>query len=255
VLTVENLAVNYGPVEAVRGAGWEIGEGELVTLLGPNGAGKTSSLRAISQLCSWAGDIRFEGRSLRGLAPERVVRMGIVHVPEGRRVFPTLTVIENVQIGRHARRRRSGFTVDDVLELMPLLKPLKDRKGWALSGGEQQMVAIGRALVGAPRLLLLDEPSLGLAPVVASTVFAALTEIAKHTAILVVEQNTALALKNCTRGYVMVDGQIVMSGASAELQDRQAMLDAFLGERDDLFAGSEAGGTEAGGTEAGGARL
>ncbi len=235
MLTVADLTVSYGPVEAVCGAGWEIGDGELVTLLGPNGAGKTSSLRAISQLCPWGGDIRFEGRSLRGLAPERVVRMGIVHVPEGRRVFPTLSVLENLQIGRHARMRRSGYSVDDVLELMPLLKPLKSRKGWALSGGEQQMVAIGRALVGAPRLLLLDEPSLGLAPVVASTVFAALTEIAKHTAVLVVEQNTALALKNCTRGYVMVDGRIVMSGASTELADRKAMLDAFLGERDDLF--------------------
>jgi branched-chain amino acid transport system ATP-binding protein len=214
-----------------------VNEGEFVTLLGPNAAGKTSTLRAISQLVPWQGQISFDGHSLRGVAPDLVARRGLIHVPEGRRVFPTLSVRENLQVGLHARGKRAAVAMDEIFDLFPQLKDLSSRQGWALSGGEQQMVAIGRALIARPRLLLLDEPSLGLAPLVASTVFVALGEIATRTAVLVVEQNTSLALSSCSRGYVLVRGRILLSGNSEELQDRKAMVDAYLGERDEYIDG------------------
>jgi branched-chain amino acid transport system ATP-binding protein len=209
-----------------------------VALLGPNGAGKTSTLRAISRLYPYEGVVRFDGEDLAGRSPDEVARRGLIHVPEGRHVFPTLTVEENLRMGQvAARRRQGGFTLDDVYALFPALVALRGRDGYTLSGGEQQMVAIGRALVAAPKFLLLDEPSLGLAPVMLKAVFAALNEIRRRTPILLVEQNTQQALAICDRASVLVNGRVAMSGAAHELTDRQAMLASFLGQKDAAEAG------------------
>lgn len=233
LLTVKDLDIWYDAIHAVASVSLEIDAGECVALLGPNGAGKTSTLRSISQLISWSGRMEFDGASLRGQIADKVARTGVVHVPEGRRVFSGLDVQDNITMGLHARHGRKGLNLDDVFDLFEPLKAIRNRSGWALSGGEQQMVAIGRALVGAPRLLILDEPSLGLAPVVASIVFDALRQLTGHMAILVVEQNTELALESCTRGYVMSNGSVVMTGSRDELANRQALLEAFLGSRDE----------------------
>lgn len=233
MLEVEGLTVSYGAVDAVAGIDLTVGDGEAVSLLGPNGAGKTSTLRAISGLTAHRGNVRFDGVDLRGRSPEQIARMGLVHVPEGRHVFPTLTVHENLQMGLSARNGRpADYGVDEVYDLFPALPKLKRRAGWVLSGGEQQMVAIGRALTAAPRLLLLDEPSLGLAPAVVHTMFEALQVIRSQTAMLVVEQNTGMALGLCPRAYVLVGGSIVVSETSDGLRDRQTLLDSFLGRRD-----------------------
>lgn len=231
MLSVSGLRITYGRVEAVRGIDLEVGPGEVVALLGPNGAGKTSTLRGISQLVDYSGTVRFFDNELKGRPPQWVSRDGLVHVPEGRRVFTNLTVHENLQLGLTTRSGRDGYTIDEIYDVFPPLKPLRKRAGWALSGGEQQMVAIGRGLVGAPRLLMLDEPSLGLAPRVAFAVFDALARIQERTSILLVEQNTLLALELCTRGYVIAGGQIVLHGQSQELSDRSVMLEAYLGKR------------------------
>jgi branched-chain amino acid transport system ATP-binding protein len=232
VLEVRDLEVVYGAVRAVRGLSVDVGGGDVVALLGPNGAGKTSTLRAVTALVPYGGSARFDGKEVRSLGPEGCARAGLIHVPEGRHVFPTLSVHENLQVGATAARGRTGYSFDDVYDLFPTLGPLRDRDGWALSGGEQQMVAIGRALVAAPRLLLLDEPSLGLAPIVVKAVFQALREVRERTPILVVEQNTAQALTLADRGTVLVHGDVVLQGSAAELSDRTAMLDSFLGQRE-----------------------
>jgi branched-chain amino acid transport system ATP-binding protein len=235
MLEVEKLSVRYGAVHAVRGVSLDVSVDQLVGLLGPNGAGKTSLLRAVSGLAPYSGRVRFDGTDLAGRVAERIARMGLVHVPEGRHVFPSLSVQENMLLGRLARgRRRSTFELEDVFGLFPALRQIRGRGGWALSGGEQQMVAIGRALMGAPRMLLLDEPSLGLAPKMASTVMSALQRVRGEVAILVVEQNTALALNACDRAYVQVEGEVVLSGTAAELGDRKTLLDSFLGQRIDV---------------------
>jgi branched-chain amino acid transport system ATP-binding protein len=231
MLEVGGLSVRYDAVEAVRGVDLSVGAGEVVGLLGPNGAGKTSILRSISRLVPSRGSIRFDGVDITNADPTRVTRLGLIHVPEGRRVFGTLSVKENLVVGSTARRGRPEvFSLDDVYDLFPPLKILKDRPGWALSGGEQQMVAIGRALMGAPRLLLLDEPSLGLAPIVTEAVFEVLGDICKTVPMLLVEQNTSIALEYCARAYVLVGGRIVMSGAASELSDSHALLESYLGQ-------------------------
>jgi branched-chain amino acid transport system ATP-binding protein len=215
-----------------------VGDNGAVALLGPNGAGKTSTLRAISRLVPCEGVVRFDGEDLAGRSTDEVARRGLIHVPEGRHVFPTLTVEENLRMGQvAARKRKGGFGFDDVYALFPALVPLRGRDGYTLSGGEQQMVAIGRALVAAPKLLLLDEPSLGLDPVILKAVFGALDEIRRHTPILLVEQNTQQALAICDRASVLVNGRVEMSGVAHELTDRQAMLASFLGQKDAAEAG------------------
>ena len=232
MLEVRELEVSYGPVQALAGVDADVGTSEVVGLLGPNGAGKTSLLRAVSGLVAYSGSVRFDGEDIRALGVEGAARRGLVHVPEGRRVFPTLTVHENLQVGTTARAgRAAGFSLDDVYDLFPALAPLRRRAGWTLSGGEQQMVAIGRGLVAAPRLLLLDEPSLGLAPKVSRAVFAALRAVAGRTAIVVVEQNTVLALDLCHRASVLAGGRVVLSGASGELRDRETLIASYLGQR------------------------
>ncbi|HEX6419395.1 MAG TPA: ABC transporter ATP-binding protein [Acidimicrobiales bacterium] len=233
LLSVRDLEVSYGPVAAVRGLSLAVSPGDVVALLGPNGAGKTSSLRAISGLEPHRGEVRFDGVDVRTRSPERLARRGLLHVPEGRRIFPTLTVHENLLTATAARGgRRVRFSPDDVYQLFPSLAALRDRGGWALSGGEQQMLAIGRALVGSPRVLLLDEPSLGLAPTVARTVFAALAEISAEVPMLVVEQNTAMALRVCSRAVVLAEGRVVLEGTPDELRANEDLLDSFLGQRD-----------------------
>lgn len=233
MLEISGLTVTYGATHAVRGIDVEVGHGTTVGLLGPNGAGKTSSLRAVSGLEPYDGTVTFDGADLAGLPAETVARMGLIHVPEGRHVFPTLTVHENLQVGMTARAGRTdGYSVDEVYDLFTPLQSLRRAAGWSLSGGEQQMVAIGRALVAAPRLLLLDEPSLGLAPIIAQDVRRALQEVRDRTSMLIVEQNTALALGLCSEAHVLVAGEIVMRGTSTELGDRQTLLDSYLGQAD-----------------------
>ena len=230
MLEVRDLRVTYGTTVAVDGVDLDVGGGEIVALLGPNGAGKTSTLRAISRVVPATGTITFDGEPVGALRPEAVARRGLVHVPEGRHVVPTLSVHETLLVGRSARDGRpSAFEVDDVYDLFPELVPLRSRAGWALSGGEQQMVAIGRGLLAAPRLLLLDEPSLGLAPTVVDRVYAVLTEVAGRVPLLLVEQDTERALRLAARAYVMAAGRVALSGPAGEVAGRDELVASYLG--------------------------
>jgi len=231
VLEVRDLRVTYGTTVAVDGIDLDVGAGEIVALLGPNGGGKTSTLHALSRVVASEGTVRFDGEPLAGRAADAVARRGLVHVPEGRHVFPNLSVHENLLVGASASQGRpAAFGLDDVYGLFPKLADLRTRGGWALSGGEQQMVAIGRGLLAAPRLLLLDEPSLGLAPTVVDAVFDVLAEVAQQVPMLLVEQNTDRALELAHRAYVLVKGTVVLSGAADELTDREALMASYLGQ-------------------------
>jgi branched-chain amino acid transport system ATP-binding protein len=232
MLEVQALHVSYGTVHAVQGIDLYVQSGEAVGLLGPNAAGKSTTLRAISQLVGYQGTIRFDGKLLSRTRPDAVARLGLIHVPEGRHILLNLSMHENLQVGLSARSgRASPFTVADVYDLFPPLGALHRRPGWALSGGEQQMTAIGRALVAAPRLLMLDEPSLGLAPVMARAVYEALREIKTRVPMLLIEQNTAMALELCDRAHIISGGRIQLSGTSAELANREALMASYLGRR------------------------
>jgi branched-chain amino acid transport system ATP-binding protein len=239
MLEIRELKVSYGPVQAVRQIDVDVKVGEVVALIGPNGAGKTSTLRSISGLVPYQGSIVFDGVDCKKANIEELARMGLIHVPEGRHIFPSLDVHENLQVGTTAGvKRTEGFSIDDVYDLFPPLVPLKKRDGWALSGGEQQMVAIGRALVAKPRLLLLDEPSLGLSPKFTQAVYAALSQVRDRIPMLLVEQNTVMALKHCSRAAVMVGGKFVLEGTAADLADREALVASYLGE-EPAVAGEE----------------
>jgi branched-chain amino acid transport system ATP-binding protein len=239
-LEIRELAVSYGPVLAVRQINVDVKQGEVVAMIGPNGAGKTSTLRAISGLVGYQGSITFDGLDCKKATIEQLARAGLIHVPEGRHVFPSLNVHENLQVGTTAGAGRTeGFSIDDVYDLFPPLAVLRKRDGWALSGGEQQMVAIGRALVAKPRLLLLDEPSLGLSPKYTQSVYAALAQVRDRIPMLLVEQNTVMALKHCSRAAVMVGGKLVLEGTAEELADREALVASYLGEEPAL-TGEEA---------------
>ncbi len=204
--------------------------GEALALLGANGAGKTSLLNAVSGLIPSEGNIHLDGEPLSGMRPENVARRGLIHVPEGRHVFGDLTVHENLQMGMTARRGRTGgLSYDDVYDLFPALVPLRNREGYALSGGEQQMVALGRGLVGAPRVLMVDEPSLGLAPVVVKAVADALKALKGTISLLMVEQNAELALDVCDRAFVIKHGQIVLAVESDDPHQRDVLLESYLG--------------------------
>jgi branched-chain amino acid transport system ATP-binding protein len=230
MLEVRDLAVSYGAVDAVRGVSLRVGADDAFALLGPNGAGKTSLLRACAGVQDYRGSVRFDGGESRRLGPERLAGRGLILVPEGRRLFATLSVHENLLIGRRAAAGRRGWTIDDVYDLFPSLVALRNREGWALSGGEQQMVAVGRALVAVPRLLLLDEPSLGLSPLVTTAVYRALATVRSTTPLLVVEQNTAVGLELCDRGAVLLGGRVVLEGTSESLADRSGLVRSFLGQ-------------------------
>jgi branched-chain amino acid transport system ATP-binding protein len=228
-LRVRGLTVRYGTVEAVKGIDLDVEAGETVALLGANGAGKTSTLRAISGLVPSKGQVIVDGRDIGRQSADARARTGLVHVPEGRRLFATLTAEENLLIGMTARAGRTPmFSLSDIYDLFPPLTGLRRRGGWSLSGGEQQMVAIGRALLSAPRLLLLDEPSLGLAPLVVTAVYDALKSIAPVVAMVLVEQNAGLALSVCHRAYVLAVGRVTLSGAGEQLGDRERLLESYL---------------------------
>jgi branched-chain amino acid transport system ATP-binding protein len=237
LLSLEGLVVRYGEIEAVRGLSLAVEAGEVVTLLGSNGAGKSTTLRAISGLLKpAAGDIQFDGRSIASLAPEAIVRLGIAHVPEGRRLFPGLTARENIMLGASNRGRVAKAQLlresDEMFDLFPDIRPFAGALGWTLSGGQQQMVAVARGLMAKPRLLLLDEPSLGLAPVIVQKVFAIIGEIRRRqTTVLLVEQNARMALSIADRGYVLETGRLAVSGKPAELWSNDEVRAAYLGGR------------------------
>lgn len=233
LLEVRDLNVRYGEIEALRGISFSVEAGQVVTLLGANGAGKSTTLRAISGLAKPAsGDILFDGKSIAGLGPEPIVRMGISHVPEGRRVFPGLTVKENIMLGgsnRRASKSELSRESDAMFDLFPDIRKFSDALGWTLSGGQLQMVAVARGLMAKPRLLLLDEPSLGLAPVIVQAVFRIITEIRQHTTVLLVEQNARMGLSVADHGYVLETGRIVLGGKPDELWGNEAIAAAYLG--------------------------
>jgi branched-chain amino acid transport system ATP-binding protein len=232
LLELDGIEVRYGTIRALRGVSLEVAAGEIVALLGANGAGKTSTLRTISGLLHpVAGTIRFDGTPIHTVPAHRIVSMGISHVPEGRRIFPRMSVQENLEMGAYLRRGPSSDEMDHVFSLFPVLRERRRQDGGTLSGGEQQMLAIGRALMSRPRLLLLDEPSMGLAPMVVAQIFRILTDIrAAGTTLLLVEQNAAQALAVANRGYVLETGEIVMSGPAADLLRDDRVRAAYLGE-------------------------
>jgi branched-chain amino acid transport system ATP-binding protein len=231
MLDVTNLSVNYDAVTAVVDISFSIADGECVAFLGPNGAGKSSTLKAISGLVRHGGTVELDGVDVSTTAPDRIAKQGLIHVPEGRRLFSELTVHENLQVAVTARAKRNAiYSIDDVYDIFPALTALRSTRAWSLSGGEQQMVAIGRALVAAPKLLMLDEPSLGLSPKNVGVVSDALRRIKGTTSVLLVEQNTHVALDIASRAYVLSAGSIVMQGPTSEMLDRGSLLDAYLGQ-------------------------
>ncbi len=235
MLEVRDLKVNYGAIKALHGISLRVNQGEIVTLIGSNGAGKSTTLRTISGLLRPAsGDILFEGASIRATPPHEIVRLGLVQSPEGRGVFPNMTVDENLQLGAFVRpaSERGAIAADRerALGLFPRLRERLKQSAGTLSGGEQQMLAMARALIAKPRLLLLDEPSLGLAPQIVQTIFKIIRDInASGTTILLVEQNANMALRVAHRAYVLEVGRITMEGAAAELAQSDEVRKAYLG--------------------------
>lgn len=233
LLEINDLIVLYGEIEALRGVSLKVEQGQVVTLLGSNGAGKSTTLRAISGLAKpAAGEILFDGKSIVGLGPEAIVRLGISHVPEGRRVFPGLTVKENIMLGASSRKvakAQLSREADAMFDLFPDIRAFSDKLGWTLSGGQLQMVAVARGLMAKPRLLLLDEPSLGLAPVIVQAVFRIIAEIRKETTVLLVEQNARMGLSVADHGYVLETGRLALGGKPDELWSNEAIRAAYLG--------------------------
>jgi branched-chain amino acid transport system ATP-binding protein len=232
LLELSGTEVRYGAIPALRGVSLEVADGEIVALLGANGAGKTTTLRAISGLVHPArGSIVFAGEEIKRLPAHSIVSRGIGHVPEGRRIFPRLSVLENLEMGAYQRHGNLHDDFERVFALFPILKERKRQDGGTLSGGEQQMLAIGRALMCRPRLLLLDEPSMGLAPLVVESIFAIIEQIRSDGAtILLVEQNASQALQVADRGYVLENGAIVMADRADVLLDDDRVRAAYLGE-------------------------
>ncbi|MBW4623897.1 MAG: ABC transporter ATP-binding protein [Cyanosarcina radialis HA8281-LM2] len=234
MLEVKNIHTYYGNIEALKGVSLEVKEGEICTLIGSNGAGKTTTLRTIQGLLRpREGKIFFNGKPIESLSPEKIVGFGISQSPEGRLIFPKMTVLENLEMGAFCRRDALGIKsdIERVLDFFPRLRERIGQKGGTLSGGEQQMLAIARALMARPRLLLLDEPSMGLAPKLVSQIFEIVREINEQgTTVLLVEQNARMALKVAHRGYVMQTGQVVIAGTAAELQSDETIRKAYLGE-------------------------
>ena len=233
LLEIENLSVNYGAIQAVRGVSLSVEEGEIVTLIGANGAGKTTTLRAVSRvLRAREGNVRFAGRDLGRLPPDEAVRLGIAQSPEGRQVLARQSVQDNLELGAYSRRDAAGIRADIEQQYVrfPRLKERRNQMAGTLSGGEQQMLAIARALMSRPKLLLLDEPSLGLAPLVVLEIFGIIRELnAQGVTMLLVEQNARLAMQNSHRTYVMEAGQVTFSGASEAMVSDERVLHAYLG--------------------------
>ncbi len=241
MLKVRGLKVFYGRIQAVKGVSFHIHKGETVAFIGPNGAGKSSILMALSGVARKEGEILLEGRDISCLSPYALVKEGIIQVPEGRQVFSSLTVEENLLLGGFSKRKEKAWmrkTMEWIYHLFPLLAERRKQLAGSLSGGEQQMLALGRALMGDPRLLLLDEPSLGLAPVIVEEIYKTLRELRKERSmsIILVEQNAPLALEFAHRAYVMESGAIVLSGETEMLMSDGTVLDVYLGRaREDFF--------------------
>ncbi|ESK66035.1 ABC transporter ATP-binding protein [Abiotrophia defectiva] len=233
MLRVENLAVNYGMINAVRGVNFEVNQGEIVSLIGANGAGKSTILRTISGLIKPAsGTLTYEGQNITKTNAQKIVQLGISHVPEGRHVFKGLSVRENLEMGAFLRKDRSNIEADiqAVYDRFPVLGERQKQDASTLSGGEQQMLAMGRALMSKPKLLLLDEPSMGLAPIFIQEIFNIIQQIqAQGTTVLLIEQNAKMALSIASRGYVLETGKIVLSGTGQELLESDAVQKAYLG--------------------------
>ncbi len=233
MLKVENINVYYGAIHALKGISVEVKQGEIVTLIGANGAGKSTILRTISGLLrAKTGDIVFEGNAIGGMPAEEIVRKGISQVPEGRRIFANMTVAENLELGAYIRSDKAGIRkdIDKVFERFPRLGERRAQVAGTLSGGEQQMLAIGRGLMSQPKLMLLDEPSMGLAPLLVKEIFSIIQEInASGTTILLVEQNAHMALSIAHKAYVLETGRITLSGTAKELSESEAVRKAYLG--------------------------
>jgi branched-chain amino acid transport system ATP-binding protein len=232
ILEVSGLSVMYGAIQALKGVSLRLSEGEIVTLIGANGAGKTTTLRAIMGLVRCSGELTYRGESIRSRATHRLVRDGLVLVPEGRIVFANLSVLENLEMGAYARRDGGvASDLDRVFALFPRLAERRRQTAGTLSGGEQQMLAIGRAMMSRPRVLLLDEPSLGLAPIVVHAIFEAIEEIHRSgVPVLLVEQNANAALRHSSRAYVLETGHVALEGASPEVAANPKVKEAYLGE-------------------------
>jgi branched-chain amino acid transport system ATP-binding protein len=234
MLTLENVNVYYGGIHALRDVSLTVNQGEVVTLIGANGAGKSTTLRAITGLLSpRSGRVRFEGTDITGWAPHKLVARGISMSPEGRGVFANLTVLENLEMGAYLTKSKATIAndVERGFTLFPRLRERTKQRAGTLSGGEQQMLAIARALMSHPKLLLLDEPSLGLAPIVCQTIFSTIEDIkATGTTVLLVEQNANAALKHSDRGYVLETGQVILEGSAAEIAGNPRVREAYLGE-------------------------
>jgi len=234
LLELDNVKTHYGNIRALKGISIQVAEGEIVCLIGGNGAGKSTTLMTISGvLTPVEGDVLYRGQSIVSVRPDNIVQMGICQVPEGRMIFPMLTVMENLDLGAYLRKDKDGIKqdIDRVFELFPVLRERSKQAGGTLSGGEQQMLAIGRALMARPKLLLLDEPSLGLAPILVDAIFEIIRQINNQgTTILLVEQNAQLALQFSNRGYVIETGEIALADNSAELLKNEQVKKAYLGE-------------------------
>jgi branched-chain amino acid transport system ATP-binding protein len=235
LLELKNVSSFYGSIQALHGVSLKVEKGEVVTLLGANGAGKSTTLRTISGLLKpGSGEIWFEGKPIHAAGPEQIVRMGISHVPEGRRIFPGLTVRENIMLGATSRgslpRAQMAREVEEMFAIFPDIKRFENALGWQLSGGQQQMLAVARGLMARPKLLLLDEPSLGLAPVIVQQLFATIRRIHERGAtILLVEQNANMALSVASRGYVLETGNLTVEGTNSELLGNEEVRAAYLG--------------------------
>ncbi|MCR4590254.1 MAG: ABC transporter ATP-binding protein [Lachnospiraceae bacterium] len=233
VLKIDNLEVSYGGIEAVRGISFEVNKGEIVTLIGANGAGKSSTLRTISGLVKpKGGKVTFMGEDITGKDSADIVSKGLMMVPEGRRIFPNLTVLENLKVGAYLRKDDLDSDLEMVFNYFPRLKERSWQAGGTLSGGEQQMLAVGRALMGKPKLLMMDEPSLGLAPIVVQGIFEIINEIhASGATVLLIEQNANMALHVADRAYVIENGKISLSGTGKELLEDENVKAAYLGSK------------------------
>jgi branched-chain amino acid transport system ATP-binding protein len=234
LLRLENVEASYGAVRALQGISMDVQRGAIVALLGANGAGKSTTLKTISGMVRPAsGFIEYDGQRLEGKTPNQIVRLGIAQIPEGRKIFKDLTVSENLRMGAYTRKDKAGIEQDQelVFALFPILKERASQLGGSLSGGEQQMLAIGRGLMARPRLLLLDEPSLGLAPLLVADIFQALRRINKEhgTTLLIVEQNAHVALKNANFAYVLQIGKVAVQGTSEELQRNREVVESYMG--------------------------
>ncbi len=235
MLSIKNLSVNYGSISALRDENIEVRSGELVTLIGGNGAGKTSTLMAISNLVPKSGGtIMFKGKDITNLAPDKIVKMGLAHIPEGRRIFPALSVYENLVTGTMGnpsiKNKDIPLLIEEQYALFPRLKEREKQAGGSLSGGEQQMLAIARGLMLKPDIIMLDEPSLGLAPIIVEEIFELLAKLkAGGKTILLIEQNASMALSIADRGYVLATGEVIMGGTGKELLSDPQVIKAYLG--------------------------